>query len=78
MSKILGNNEYSDGSMDVEIELTDEERDVLVSKGVNYLMLESMFNTTFNEIMFILKEVKGMPNVIKDSGIEQEGSDPTA
>lgn len=78
MSKILGTNEYNDGSMDVEIELTDEERDVLVSKGVNYLMLEGMFNTTFHEIMYILKEVKGTQNVVKDSGSEQEGSDPAA
>lgn len=78
MGLLTKTTENADGSMDVELELTKEEKDVLISKGVNYLMVESMFNTNIYEIMTILKEVKGMPNVIKDSGSEQEGSDPAA
>lgn len=78
MGLLTKTTENADGSMDVELELTKEEKDVLISKGVNYLMVESMFNTNIYEIMTILKEVKGMPNVVKDSGSEQEGSDPAA
>ena len=70
--------ENEDGSTDISMELSDREKDALMSKGFHYLLIEDIYQVSMYEIMDILKEVKGTQDVVKDSGSEQEGSDPTA
>lgn len=53
--------EHEDGSATMELDLTEEERDILVSEGVNYILIKSLFGfNTDDELVEFISQHKGM------------------
>ena len=56
--------EHEDGSATITITVDERETQILIDKGFNLIMIESIFNTNVNEIIELLKTARKEENVI--------------
>lgn len=56
--------ENEDGSATITLSVDDSEKQLLMEKGLNFMIIESVFNTNVNEIINLLKIARGEDNGI--------------
>lgn len=56
--------ENEDGSATITLSVDDSEKQLLMEKGLNFMIIESVFNTNVSEIINLLKIARGEDNGI--------------
>lgn len=56
--------ENEDGSATITMSVDDSEQQFLMEKGLNFMIIESLFNTNVSEIIELLKTARGENNDI--------------